>query len=193
MNRIIALKQLKEFWIKNKIPNITERNSRFLRSLIKIQNTKNMLEIGSANWFSSVNFWLELEKIGWKLTTIELSDNSYKQTLENISLFSLQNTITAIKADAIYEIPRLKEVFDFVFIDAMKRKTLDFLKLAYNKTEIWWIIVIDDVIKFKDKMVDLWDFLEKNKLDYNLIPIDIDDGILFMVKQKDKLDYWEDA
>jgi len=183
------IKRLREFWIKNEVPNITDENAIFLRNIINIQNTQNMLEIGSANWFSAIQFWLELEKTGWKLTTIEFSEPSQKQVLENIEAVWLQNIITSIRANALFEIPKLKWTYDFVFIDWMKRRTKDFFDLVYDKVDLWWIIVVDDVIKFREKMWDFWSYLEKNELKYNILPIDIDDWILFMVKEKEKLEY----
>jgi len=188
-NRKEYIKNLREYGIKNDIPNITDANALFLRNLIKLQKTKNMLEIGSANWFSAIQFWLELEKIWWKLTTIEFSEPSQKQVLENVKAVWLERVITSIRWNALFEIPKLNEVFDFVFIDWMKRRTLDFFDLVYDKVKMWWIIVVDDVIKFKEKMLGFWDYLEKNNLKYNILPIDEDDGILFMVKDKEKLDY----
>ena len=40
------IKNLRTFWIKNDVPNITDENAIFLRDLIKLQKTKKMLEIG---------------------------------------------------------------------------------------------------------------------------------------------------
>lgn len=183
------IKKLRQYWIQNEVPNITDENARFLRDLIKIQKTQNMLEIGSANWFSAIQFWLELEKIWWELTTIEFSEPSQRQVLENIKAMWLENIITSIRGNALFEIPKINETFDFVFIDWMKRRTKDFFDLVYDKVKLNWIIVVDDVIKFKEKMWDFWEYLEKNKLEYSILPIDKDDWILFMVKTKEDLEY----
>lgn len=85
------------------------------------------------------------------------------------------DTINAINWNALDEIPKLWEKFDFVFIDWMKERTVDFLRLSWDKVESGWIIIVDDVIKFRDKMVWFWEFLEENNIIYNIIPIDIDD------------------
>lgn len=183
------VKRLREFWIKNNIPNITDENSIFLRNLIKLQSTKNMLEIGSANWFSSIQFWLELKKTWWKLTTLEFSEPSQKQVLENIKAVWLEKIVTSIRTNALYEIPNLSETFDFVFIDAMKRRTKDFFDLVYDKVEMGGIIIVDDVIKFREKMWDFWEYLEKNDLEYSLISVDKDDWVLFMIKDKKELNF----
>jgi len=183
------IKKLRKFWLENEVPNITDENAKFLRNLIKLQNTKNMLEIGSANWFSAIQFWLELEKTWWKLTTIEFSEPSQEQVLENIKMVWLENVITSIRANALFEIPKLLETYDFVFIDAMKRRTKNFFDLIYDKVKLGWIIVVDDVIKFREKMWDFWEYLDKNELEYSILPIDENDWILFMIKDKKKLEF----
>jgi len=132
------IKKLRNFWIENEVPNITDKNARFLRDLIRLQKTKNMLEIGSANWYSAIQFGLELEKTWGKLTTIEFSEPSQKQVLENIKAVWLEETITSIRSNALFEIPKLNKKYDFVFIDAMKRRTKDFFDLVYDKIEFWW-------------------------------------------------------
>jgi hypothetical protein len=39
------------------------------------------------------------------------------------------------------------------------------------------------VIKFKEKMVGLEEYLKENNIDYNMLPIDIEDGILMLIKK----------
>lgn len=179
----IFLKDLKNHWLQNEIPNISEVNARFLRDLIKIKKARNMLEIGTANWFSAINFALELKEISGKLTTIEFSKLSYDVALENFKIAWVSEVINAINWNALDIIPALEEKYDFVFIDWMKRRTKDFLELVWDKVENWWIIIIDDVIKFREKMIWFWEYLEENKITYNTIPIDIEDGIVMIVKE----------
>ncbi len=189
MSRDEYIKSLRQFWIKNEVPNITDTNARLIRDLIKIKKAKNMLEIGSANWFSAIQFGLELEQTGWKLTTIEFSEPSYKQVIENIKAVKLENVINPLWANALFEIPNLRETYDFVFIDGMKRRTKDFFDLVYDKVEMWGIIIVDDVIKFKDKMDGFEEFLAQNWIIYNVIPVDIDDGIIMIIKEKESLEF----
>jgi predicted O-methyltransferase YrrM len=64
----------------------------------------------------------------------------------------------------------------------MKRRTVDFLRLVWDKVENGWVIIVDDVIKFKDKMIWFYEYLEDNDISFHLIPIDEDDGIIMIVK-----------
>lgn len=178
------LNELRCIWRQNDIPNISETNTKFLCDLIKIQKTKNMLEIGTANGFSAICFGLELQKNWGKITTIEFSQNSFWVAGENIKNFSLENTITQILWNALDEIPKLADnSFDFIFIDGMKRRTKDFLELSLPKLQTGGIIIIDDVIKFWEKMLWLYDFLESKKIAYNILPIDKDDGVIMIIKE----------
>jgi len=142
-----------------------------------------MLEIWTANGFSWIQFWIELEKRNWKLTSIEFSERSHLLAIENIRTAQLNNTVNLILGNALDEIPKLTESYDFVFIDWMKRRSVDFLQLVWDKVETWWIIIIDDVIKFKEKMVWLYPYLEKENIIFNVIPVDVDDGIMMIIKE----------
>jgi predicted O-methyltransferase YrrM len=183
VDRNIYIDKLRQYGIENTIPNISDVNVKFLKDLIKISSTKNMLEIWTANWFSWINFWIELEKIWWKLLSIDFSEKSHLEALENIKNVWLENTISLILWNALDEIPKLENnVYDFIFIDGMMRRSKDFLELSWPKLKEWWIIVIDDVIKFKEKMTWLWEYLEENNIEYNVLPIDLDDGIMMITK-----------
>jgi len=192
MDREKFLKKLREHWIKNNIPNISDTNAKFLKDLINIKKAKNILEIWTANWFSTIHMWIAAEKNNWKVTSIELSIPSYNEALENIKKASLDNTIKLIFWNAFDEIPKFKQKeFDFVFIDWMMRATKNFLWLVWNKTQTWGIIIIDDVIKFREKMWNFWDFLEEYKIPYNILPIDPKDNdwIMMIVKPDFDIDY----
>ncbi len=182
------LEELKQHWIKNDIPNISITNATFLRDLIKIKKAKNILEIWTANGFSTINFAFELRKLGeWKITTIDFSPKSYWEALENFKNAKVEDLINPILWNALDIIPKLKEKYDFVFIDGMKKRSKDFLLLVWNKTKKGGIIIIDDVIKFKkiehkEKMLPLYNYVEENNIPHNIIPIDIDDGIMMIIK-----------
>ncbi len=183
MNEKNFLEELKNHWIKNDIPNITFTNANFLRDLLKIKKVKKILEIWTANGFSTINFAFELKNMWWwNITTIEFSPKSYWDALNNFKEAWVIDYINPLLWNALDIIPLLKDKYDFVFIDGMKKRSKDFLELVWNKTKIWGIIIIDDVIKFKHKMLSLYDYVEENNIKYNIIPIDEDDGIMMIIK-----------
>jgi len=62
MNRNTLLKELKKHGESHDIPNISEKNALYLRKLLRENNIKHLLEIGSANGYSTIHFADELEK-----------------------------------------------------------------------------------------------------------------------------------
>jgi len=192
MDRNTLLKELREYWIKNTVPNISDTNAKFLKDLITIKKAKNILEIWTANWFSTIHLATATEKNNWKVTSIELSIPSYAEAQENIKKAKLENTVKLIFWNALDEIPKFKnKEFDFVFIDWMMRATKNFLWLVWNKVETGWIIIIDDVIKFKNKMPWFKEFLEEYNIDHNILPIDPEDWdwIMMIIKPDFEIDY----
>ncbi len=176
------LEDLKKHGLENDIPNISLENAIFLRKILKEKQVKNLLEIGTANGFSSINFAYEMRAFDGKITTIDFSEKSHNEAKQNFIDAWVSDMITPLFWNALDILPTLSWPYDFIFIDGMKRRTKDFLELTYDKLESWGTIVIDDVIKFKDKMVWLYEYLEKQNIKYEIIQIDSDDGILIIEK-----------
>lgn len=176
------LKALKQHWLANDIPNITEENAAFIRKILKEKKVKKLLEIGTANGYSSITFMQEMQEFDWHITTIDFSKKSFDEAKENFEKAWVQDAITPLFWNALDILPQINEEFDFIFIDGMKRRTKDFLELTWNKLKNGWTIIIDDVIKFKDKMIWLYEYLEENNIEYEIIQIDADDGIMIIEK-----------
>jgi predicted O-methyltransferase YrrM len=184
MDRTDFIKELRQYGIENTVPNISDVNAKFIIDLLKISKSKKMLEIWTANGFSSINFWDYLEKIWGHITTIDFSSKSHDEANVNIAEVKLDKTITTILWNALDEIPKFtNNEYDFVFIDGMMRRSKDFLELCWPKIKTGWIIIIDDVIKFRHKMVGLWEYLEEQNISYNTLPIDEDDGVMMIIKE----------
>ena len=180
MNRKLFLKELERHGEKNHIPNISSSNAQYLRNILREKGYKNILEIGSANGYSTIHFADELEKHlwWWKITSIEFSQLAYEDAQENFTKAEVDSLIEHYFWDAREIIPLLEEIYDFIFIDGLKKASLSFLQLCLPKLAPWGTIVIDDVIKFRHKMKDLYEYLENSDLHYEVIQIDEDDGIM---------------
>ena len=174
------LESLKLYWEKNSIPNISKKNAEYLKTIIKDKNIKKILEIGTANGYSSIQFASILSEIWGKVTTIEFSQLAYEMAQENIEASWLWKYIKQYYGDAREIIPHLKKNYDMIFIDGLKKASLEFYLHAKKKLTPWGIIIIDDVIKFRHKMEDLYMYLEKNTIPYKIEQIDEDDGIMIL-------------
>jgi hypothetical protein len=62
----------------------------------------------------------------------------------------------------------------------MKREYLDYLLLSLPKLTSDATIVIDDVEKFRDKMENLFTYLDEEDIKYTLVKTDVDDSIMII-------------
>ena len=103
--------------------------------------------------------------------------------IENFKACKIKN-IHAIWCDANKAIPILADgFFDFIYIDAMKKEYLNYLLLTVPKMTTDALIVIDDVEKFRDKMEDLYTWLDENEIPYRLEKTDTDDSIMIIERR----------
>lgn len=178
----LTLKSLKKIGLEREIPNITEQNAEYLKKLIVEKNPKHLLEIGTANGYSTLHFATVISEVS-DITTLEQAWNMHIDAVTNFKNCKIKN-IHAIWWDAKAIIPWLADwYYDFIYIDAMKKEYLQYLFLVLPKMTKDAMIVIDDVVKFRDKMEDLYDFLDRNDIEYNICSTDPDDGIMILSKQ----------
>jgi len=106
------LNELEEFGQKNRgYFNIPASTGKFFYNLVLISKTKNILEIGTSNGYSTI--WLSeaIKQNNGKITTMEISDFKIKMANENFKRAKLSD-IKIIQGDALKEIPKLKEKID---------------------------------------------------------------------------------
>lgn len=177
------LNELENFGQKNKgYFNIPASTGKFFYNLALISKPKNILEIGTSNGYSTI--WLSeaAKQNKGRVTTIEISDFKVKIAKENFKRSKLNN-IKIIHGDALKEIPKLDQKYDFMFIDAIKRYYIDYLRLAEKNLKKGSIIVADNAVMFKDKMKNYLNYVEKGK-NYSSILVPIGTGVEFSVKLK---------
>ena len=185
MSQIIelTLKKLKKIGLEHEIPNITEQNAAFLKKLILERQPKHMLEIGTANGYSTLHF---ASVLGGEsdLVTIEQAWNMHTFAVENLKNCKIKN-VFAFWGDAKKILPTLRdEYFDFIYIDAMKKEYLLYFLASLPKASPGAIFVIDDVEKFRDKMEDFYQYIEDHHISYRLEKTDLDDSIM-IIERKD--------
>lgn len=142
--------------------NTTEGDAMMLRILAESAGAKRGLEVGSANGFGAINMGIAFERTGGHLYTLEIDPQSVKECRENLKKVGLENTVTCIEGDALKTLPTLEGKFDFVFIDAVKRDYLKYLKIIEPKLKPGAVIVGDNVIRSARAMEDFLDYIQES-------------------------------
>lgn len=182
MDRELFLENLKKHWEANDIPNISKENAAYLRWILRKNKVQHLLEIWSANGYSTINFAIELEKTWGKITSIEFSQLAFEEAGDNFQEAGVSEIITHYFGDARDILPLLEEKYDFIFIDGLKKESLNFLLIVWDMALPWATIIIDDVIKFRYKMESLYEYLEQENIPHEILKIDSDDGIMIIKK-----------
>ena len=183
---------------ENNVPIIQKDGLNFLIEYIKQKNVKTILEIGTAIGYSSINMALVSDDI--QITTIERNEKMYKQAIENIKDFNLENRINVIYGDALDTVVQGK--YDLIFIDAAKAQYIKFFEKYKQNLQINGTIITDNLnfhglalhpeeIHSKNlkalvrKINNYKDFLINNK-EFNTTFYEIGDGIA--VSKYNKMD-----
>ena len=115
------------------IPVMLDGGMEFILEYIKNNDVKSILEIGSAVGYSAIRFASISEDI--KVTTIERNVDLYKEAVNNIKEFGLEDRINIICGDALET--EIDGKYDLIFIDAAKSQYIKFFEkykfnLAHN-------------------------------------------------------------
>lgn len=172
------LNRIKEYCIQNNIPAISPQTQLVIEEILHKSKPKTCLEIGSAVWYSTAVISQHIQKRWWFLYSFEISYPSYIQAVNNNKNLH-NNIIYPFNFNNVNINKLLPERFDFVFVDAQKALYLDYLlklgKKIQNST-----IVFDDVIKFKDRIQPLYEYFEKNQINYQTIKTEDGDGLILI-------------
>ena len=178
------LSELGDFGSRNRgYFNIPADTGKFLYNLVLISKAKSILEVGTSNGYSTIWVAQAASQNKGKVTTIEISEEKVKLAKENFKRAKLDKVITQIKGDALAEIPKLKQKFDFIFIDAVKKDYIKYLTLAEKNLKKGTIIAADNAIIFKEKMSHYLNYLQNNK-NYSSVLVPIGTGVEFSLKIK---------
>jgi predicted O-methyltransferase YrrM len=146
---------------KGKYKIVDRKTGELLHDFIKEKNPKNVLEIGTSIGYSSIWIASALKK-GAKLTTIDRWSERFEKALVFFKKSKLN--INFIEGNALEIIPKLKEKFDVVFLDATKSEYLKYIELLAKNKKLNndALILADNTISHADKMKDFLEFAEKH-------------------------------
>ncbi len=174
-----------DFW------NLDRQSANFLNTLIKINNSKRVLEIGTSNGYSGIWILKALKETKGKLTTIEfwekrqsVARKNFETCCSDVEVEPKIGSAIVILEDMLDEIKQGKrEKFDFVFIDANKKEYIGYFKLIDEMLEDNAIILADNILSHYEKVEDYVNLLF-SKDDYQSQILDLGTGMMLSRKSK---------
>ena len=127
---------------------ISEIQAHFLQLIIKINNVKKCLEIGTFTGFSASTIALALPKDG-KLITLDIDEKIAQVAINFFKKGNLDRKIETVVAPALDTLKKIKEekkTFDLIFIDADKGNYINYYEACLNLISKEGLIIFDNVL-----------------------------------------------
>lgn len=146
----------------------TPEDAMLLRILVESRKAQRGVEVGSAAGYGAINLGIAFERTGGHLFTLEIDPEMVQACRDNVAKTGLDNSVTCIEGDALQTLPALEGEFDFVFLDAVKKDYLKYLKRIEPKLKPGAVIVADNVIQSAEAMKDYLEYV-KTGPDYETV------------------------
>ena len=151
------IEDIKEKALKEGVPIIKDEGLIFLLSLIKENNYKDILELGTAVGYSSMEM-AKLDK-DIHIDTLEKNIDMYNQAIKNIKDNNLNNQIK-VHFGPIEEY-KTDKMYDLIFVDAAKAQYGKYMEQFINNLKPEGKMVFDNMI-FHGLIYDVDNIQSKN-------------------------------
>lgn len=151
------IENIKNKALKEDVPIIKDGGLIFLLDLIKEKNLKEILELGTAVGYSSINMALLSKDI--HVDTIEKNEEMYKQAINNIKNEGLEEQITVFYTP-IEEFKTDKK-YDLIFVDAAKAQYGKYLEMFIDNLKENGYVLFDNMV-FHNMIYDVENIKNRN-------------------------------
>jgi len=175
------LKELRKSCESRRIPIISLATEKFLWKMLRKHKPKICLEIWGAVWYSSIYIGWIIKDWRGMITSFEISYPAYQEGVQNSKAANCYNSIS-YPYDVLYApIKKLMQApADFIFIDGQKSQYGEYLEIVEKFRSPHTVIVIDDVIKYHNKLSSLYGYLQKKQINYKVLQLEPDDGVMLI-------------
>ncbi|MEC4113410.1 class I SAM-dependent methyltransferase [Myroides pelagicus] len=163
--------------------NLEPESAELLSTIVKTQQFRNLLEIGTSNGFSTL--WLAdaaLSTAG-KLTTLEIDATRTAKAREHLAQFDLLSPVTLLTLDAKAFLETADPVFDFIFLDAQRSYYTsywpDLKRLLQTPNSL---LIVDNAVSHHDQVSDFIALIQREGV-YTTHVDPVGAGLLFVSKK----------
>jgi len=139
------LAEMEAYAAKHRVPIADREVALFLEITARAINAKRALECGMAIGYSVIHLLRGMPDDG-RVVTIDPSDEMIKAAEGYLTRAGLRERTQIEKGYALEVIPRLNEIFDLVFIDAVKEEYRGYLDLSLPNLRTGGVVICDNLL-----------------------------------------------
>jgi caffeoyl-CoA O-methyltransferase len=139
------LREMEEYGGEHGVPSADREVARFVEITARAINAKRCLEIGMAIGYTSLHL-AQAVGDGGLVVTIDPSDEMIKAAEGYLSRAGLRERVRIERGKALDVIPLLRDIFDLIFIDALKEEYSDYLRLSLPRLRTGGVVIVDNLL-----------------------------------------------
>jgi predicted O-methyltransferase YrrM len=132
--------------MKDFCPVIQTETARLLMLLLRAKRPEKVLEIGTSIGYSAASMARVVKEWGGRIITIEFDEKVADQARKNFESAGVSGVIEVLIGDALELVPRMKERYDFIFLDPFNDIYHRLLEDCVNLLNRGGMLVADDTL-----------------------------------------------
>jgi predicted O-methyltransferase YrrM len=140
-----VLAEMEKYAEANNVPIADREVAWFLETTALAIGAKNCLEIGLAIGYGATHLAKAISADG-KVLSIEPSQQLIDLAQSYLNKLGLFEKIEIVKGMALEVLPKLKETFDLIYIDAVKTEYVQYLELSLPLLRVGGVVIVDNLL-----------------------------------------------
>ncbi|OTG66508.1 O-methyltransferase [Acinetobacter silvestris] len=147
----------------NRYRNIEPESAQYLAMQIRIQQSKNILEIGTSTGYSTLWLAEAAQNTGAQLTTLEIDLQRTQQAKQYAQELAVDEAINFWVGDAKDFLATSNQQYDFILLDAERNAYLDYWHYLQNMIHPQGgVLIVDNVISHAAEVKNFIDLVKQD-------------------------------
>lgn len=139
------LEEMEQLAAERRVPIADREVARFLEITARAVGARKVLEIGMAIGYSVVHLARALPP-GGLVVTIEPDEGMISRAEDYLTRAGLSERVRVERGFALEVLPRLRETFDLLFIDALKEEYSEYLEHGLRLLREGGVVIVDNLL-----------------------------------------------
>ena len=139
------LREMEAYAAEHHVPIADREVALFLEITARAIKARRILEVGMAIGYSVVHLARGMDE-GGRVLSIEPDEEMISASQRYLERAGLSGKVRIERGKGLEVIPRLRETFDLVFIDALKEEYLGYLELVLPRLRTGGVIIVDNLL-----------------------------------------------